>query len=70
MGYFRYGPMGKKPGYDNIGSVKKRIELYEQTGNLEHLVDIANLAMVEFVEGQHPNRHFSASDDGIHVEKK
>lgn len=70
MGYFRYGPMGKKPGYDNVGSAKKRLDLYEKTGNLEHLVDVANLMMCEFVDGKHPNRHFYSTDDGIHVEKK
>lgn len=70
MGYFRYGPMGKKPGYDNIGSAKKRLELYEQTGNLECLVDIANLMMVEFLESDHPLKHFCATDDGEHVQPK
>ena len=65
MGGLRYGLMGEKgkPQYDSIASIRKRIELYEQTGNTEYLVDVANLCMVEFIEGKHPNKHFSATDD-------
>ena len=72
MGRFRYAPMqsARKGGFDNIGSAKKRIVLYEQSGNLEHLVDVANLCMIEFVHGLHPNTHFAASDDGEHVPPK
>lgn len=68
MGAFHYGRLGKKPGYDNIGSALKRLKLYQETGNQEHLVDVANLCLVEFVDGQHPNRHFVAQDDSEHVE--
>lgn len=69
MGRYRYGAMSRqKPnGYDNVGSAIERLRLYQQTGNLEHLVDAANLALVEYVTGQHPNRHFESSDDGIHT---
>lgn len=72
MGYFRYAPLSKqKPGkMDNIGSIKKRVALYEETGNDEVLVDIANIAMVEFILGAHPKKHFKAEDDGIHVEER
>jgi len=65
MGGMRYGLMGEKgkPQYDSIASARKRLDLYEETGNTEYLVDAANLCMVEFVEGKHPNKHFSATDD-------
>ena len=71
MGAFRYGPMRpQKPnGYDNIGSAIERLQAYREGGNLEHLVDAANLCLVEFVTGQHPNRHFEAIDDGPHTKK-
>lgn len=71
MGFFRYGPLPsqKKGLYNNIGSIRKRLDLYEATGNDELLVDIANIAMVEFLNGGHPNKHFTAVDDGVHVEK-
>lgn len=68
MGYYRYGPLNKqrKGQYKNIDSIKKRLKLYEQTGNDEILVDCANLCMVEYVNGNHPKKHFKSVDDGIH----
>ena len=48
----------------------QKAKLYQETGNDEILVDIANLAMVEFIEGNHPNKHYKAVDDGIHTEIK
>lgn len=71
IGYYRYGPLNKqvKGQYKNIESIKKRLALYEQTGNDEILVDVANLAMVEFVNGNHPKKHFISVDDGIHSEE-
>lgn len=71
MGAFRYGPLKQQVpnGYDNIGSAIERLRLYQLTGNLEHLVDAANLALVEFVTGAHPLRHFKSVDDGIHTAK-
>lgn len=69
MGAFRYGRFSepRKGKYDCIRSIVERIALYREDGNLEHLVDVANLAMVEFACGQHPRRHFSALDDRIHA---
>ena len=70
MGAIRYGKLGwwRKPKYDRVASIIKRLELYRQTGNREYLVDCANLALVEYVEGNHPKKHFkSADDDGVHV---
>lgn len=70
MGRYRYGAMRDQGqnGYDNIGSTLRRLRLYRDTGNLEHLVDAANLCLVEFVTGAHPDMHFEASDDGEHAE--
>ena len=50
-----------------IGSIVKRLMSYQETGNTELLVDVANLCLCEFVEGKHPNKHFRAVDDGEHV---
>ena len=71
MGYFRYGSLERqsKGQYDNIGSILKRLTLYKKTGNDEILVDVANLAMVEYMLGNHPLKHFKAEDGGIHTEK-
>lgn len=71
MGYFRYGALPKQIGrhkYDNIGSVERRLALYKKDRNREHLVDIANLCLVEFVV--HPELPFIAADDGEHTQKK
>jgi hypothetical protein len=32
------------------------------------LVDVANLCLLEFEEGEHPRRHWQPTDDGEHVE--
>ena len=65
MGAFRYGLIRHKgeQGYDMVGSLRRRIELYEKTGNLEALVDVANLALLEFEHPSHPSAHFEAEDD-------
>lgn len=69
MGYFRYGDVRKQTGrYNNVGSAITRLKLFQATGNEEHLVDVANLCMVEFMQKNHPNAHFESADDGIHVE--
>ena len=65
MGAMRYGRL-KAPGkaqYDRIPSMHKRLEQFSATGNLELLVDVANLALLEFEESSHPKRHFAAIDD-------
>ena len=71
MGAFRYGLLRDpgKPQYNRMKSIAQRAAIYEENGNLEILVDIANLALLEFVEGVHPKRHFKALDDGIHTDK-
>lgn len=52
MGAIRYGKLNSlsKPDWDRIGSCYDRLVLYESDHNLEHLIDIANLCLVESVE--------------------
>ena len=66
MGSFRYGRLGdkNKPNYDRVFSILNRLIAYYYHSNKEHLVDIANLCMCEFVEGY---GHFESIDDGEHV---
>ena len=67
IGFFRYGNKNtRKSYYDYISSAKRRIVKYEETGNLECLVDAANILRMEFDTPQHPNAHFRAEDDGEH----
>ncbi len=72
MGYFRYGAIGRqsKGEYDYIGSAVRRLQKYQETGNQEYLVDSANLCLVEFVNGDHPQKHFNTIDDGEHTKRK
>jgi len=69
MGALRYGLLGApgKPRYDRVGDAIRRLREYADTGSLELLVDVANLALLEFVEGKHPKRHWSTKDDGPHT---
>jgi hypothetical protein len=70
MGAIRYGRMRAmgKPQYDRIKSIIKRLDVYNENGNKEILVDVANLCLLEFVECNHPNQHFHAIDENEHLE--
>ncbi len=74
MGAFRYGLIERqrkdKSPYDNVGSAIRRLRLYQRTGNREYLVDTANLCMIEFEIGDHPEGHWRPTDDGEHAETK
>lgn len=76
MGALRYGRMGHgahpvgKPVYDRAASIRRRLVLFERTGNGEHLVDIANEALLIFEERQHPQFHFAQEDGGYHTQPK
>ena len=69
MGALRYGRIGakNKPKYDRVSSMIKRLTKFQESGNKEFLVDVANLCLLEFVECHHPKQHFSSIDDGEHV---
>ena len=45
-----------------------RARLYVAAGVEEHLVDVANLCMVEYMQKNHSDAHFESVDDGIHVQ--
>jgi hypothetical protein len=60
LGALRYGRLnarGKKP-YDRIAGALKRLAQYQETGNTECLVDVANMMLLEFEEGKHPKKHW------------
>ncbi len=70
VGRFRYASMAdpNRPQYNRMESAIKRLRAYQEIGNIELLVDVANLCLLEFVHGNHPSKHFDAKDDGEHVE--
>lgn len=51
--YYKYGPARKNYQehrcIDAVANIRKRLERYEETGNTEFLVDVANFAMLEFM---------------------
>lgn len=53
--FYKYGPSRdnfKKGMVDAIGSLKKNLKKFEETGNTEYLVDVANYAMFRFMYPQ------------------
>lgn len=60
MGALRYGLIHarQKRPYNRVAGARKRLAQYADTGNLECLVDVANMALLEFEEGRHPTRHW------------
>ena len=70
MGAMRYGTFEEKlvsakssRPWDLLTPIRSKLELYQQTGNSEYLVDIANYCMLAFEFDPHPNKHFEALDD-------
>lgn len=56
--------------FNHIESIKARLEQYMDTGNQEHLIDAANLCLVEFTYPDcHPEPYFKAEDDGSHAQE-
>ena len=49
-----------------INQAMDRLRRYEDTRNMEHLVDAANMCLLEFEFGEHPKKHFESLDDGKH----
>lgn len=68
MGAFRYGLLVQKwrQNYRMFAYLKQKVESYEQTGNKEFLVDIANMAALEFLYPSHPKAHWAPEDDREH----
>lgn len=64
MSYFKYGDL--KEAYphkmDALASLQQRIEKYQQTGNTEFLMDVANFAMIEFMFPRRIGAFFQATD--------
>lgn len=76
VSYHKYGPSKenfKKGMVDAIGSLKKNLKKFEETGNTEYLVDVANYAMFRFMypkegEGYKPtDSGQSAGVDGVTI---
>jgi hypothetical protein len=64
MSFFKYGKV--RDAYpakvDAVASLRLRLAKYEETGNTEYLMDVANFAMIEFMASRHPGAFFEATD--------
>ncbi|HEY8464211.1 MAG TPA: hypothetical protein VIM29_09365 [Bacillota bacterium] len=69
MGFYRYGEVGKQGMIRRAEYLKMKAEEYLKTGNMECLLDLRNVARVEWVEKSHPNAHFKSIDDKNHGER-
>ena len=73
MGAIRYETFQEKVvnnKYDCMEYIKRKLSDYKDTGNLECLVDAANLLMIEFAAPTHPHPHFTPLDDIGHVKTR
>lgn len=70
MGGIRYEDKTRKKSKKNEGlflkGARQYLKKYEETGNTEKLIDVANFILLEFKDGYHPKKHFKAEDDGEH----
>ena len=65
IGAFRYGLIKdnqKSKHLDRIKYIETKLKRYKETNNLECLVDIANLAMLEFIDMK-DTYEFNSMDD-------
>ena len=73
VGSFRYETFEQKRAgplkYDVVAEAIIRLQRYKETKNIEHLVDVANMCLLEFEFGNHPDKHFSSIDDGEHTRR-
>lgn len=68
MSYFKYGPLKDNYGtykcMDALGNLELRLQKYKETGNTEFLADIANFAMIEFMNPSVPGASYQPTDSG------
>ena len=63
MSHYKYGRIdnnAKLGLIDEMKSGRKRLAMYEETGNTENLLDAANFFVIEATYPQHPKAHFKA----------
>lgn len=74
QGFFRYedpqNPFKPHTFYDYIEAMKNKIRRYEETHNLELLVDVANYAKLEFRKPKYADSYYENEDDTEHAPLK
>jgi hypothetical protein len=66
VGFYRHGDIGtaNARGKNVPEMLERRWRRYRKTGNRELLMDVANLAMSEYMDPSHPEAHFTPEDSG------
>lgn len=61
----KYGPLSKNypKKVHALDSCIRRLDAYIATGNVEHLVDAANFAYIEYIHPSHPTAHSAPVSD-------
>ena len=67
VSYYKYGPLkdnyGKYKCMNAIENLKIRLQKYLDTGNTEYLADVANFAMLEFMNPQIEGASYKPTDN-------
>lgn len=68
VSYYKYGSLkdnyGKYKCMNALGNLEKRIQKYKETGNTEFLADVANFAMIEFMNPSINGAKYVPTDNG------
>lgn len=74
MGFYRYvdpsDPLKPNDRHDFMAAMKNKIKRYEETHNLELLLDIANYAKLEFKNLMYTDTYYENEDDTEHAPLK
>lgn len=63
VGELRYGAPNRRQKY--ASRMYKEVAAYKRTGNAEHLINIANYCILEWMCPEHPKHHFDATVDSV-----
>lgn len=63
QGDARYGPPNKDKKY--FTRLTLEVKAYKKTGNAEHLINIANYCILEYIAPEHLKFHFDATVDSV-----
>lgn len=63
VGYVRYGTVDKRQRY--MTRLEVEFRAYKKTGNKEHLLNIANYAVLESMAPEHKKFHDDSSVDSV-----
>lgn len=63
VSFYKYGPVARNypTPIHAIDSLRTRLSKYEEDGNTEWLMDVANFAMIEYMRPAHNEAHFRST---------